>query len=550
MAKKAYVGVNNIARKVKNGYVGVRTAFPIYETQTTTEKVNIVGSNIGLYFGTRFDYFGWSDTRFKSNNKGVVNSTSLAILTALQDCTVTYTYNYGTEQNYDKFSLTVKGTTIHNNVSGVGTARTRTDTLTKGQTIVFKYTKDGSVDSNGDYFEFYNMSATVTTTKEVQVGTDYRDVARKIKKAYVGVGGIAKLCWGQTLPKGVIKKLGGLPNNLYGLGTTPACMSDVAYVHGWSTASTYTNSLTSIDSNLAVANNRVVLSSSVYGLAGCSFEDYAIFSGGCNSSGNVLSERTAINKAGTKTNVSMNYSRYKHSSVAINNEAALFAGGYRAASSNTTNLVEGISYDLTHTATINSLDNATALLAGATTGSHFVFFGGNHVSYSSYEKFQVYNQDLTKLSSVRSPYNVSVGITSLSYISKALFAGGTQPDLTSSPIESGIILVVTDNLTVSTVSGPTVRDAAAAKLGNYALIAGGQTNWDSSDYSVQGDIYVFDENMTQQPHQSLGYSKFGLSGVTVGNYVIFTGGAAHSINDDEDYYNSAQTWNDIFTIEY
>ena len=100
MANKAYVGVNNIAKKVKNGYVGVRTAFPIYQTQTTTETVNVVGSNIGLYFNTSFSYFGWLNTTFKSNNNGVANSTSQAILTALQDCTVTYTYNYGTEANY------------------------------------------------------------------------------------------------------------------------------------------------------------------------------------------------------------------------------------------------------------------------------------------------------------------------------------------------------------------------------------------------------------------------------------------------------------------
>lgn len=186
MAKKAYVGVDNIARKVKNGYVGVRTAFPIYETQTTTETVNIEGSNIGLYFKTSFDYFAWIGSQFKSNNGGVGGSTAQAILTALQDCTVTYTYNYGTEANYDKFTLTVNGTIIHNNVSGAGTARTRTDTLTKGQKIVFKYTKDKSVDSNGDYIAFYNMSATVTTTKEVQVGTDYKNVARKILKAYIG----------------------------------------------------------------------------------------------------------------------------------------------------------------------------------------------------------------------------------------------------------------------------------------------------------------------------------------------------------------------------
>jgi hypothetical protein len=195
MAKKAYVGVNNIARKVKNGYVGVRTAFPIYQTQTTTETVNIVGSNIDLYFRTSFDYFSWTNSQFKSSNGGVGGSTAQATLTALQDCTVTYTYNYGTEQNYDKFTLTVKGTTIHNNISGAGTAKTRTDTLTKGQQIVFKYIKDGSVDNNGDYVAFYNMSATITTTKEVQVGTEYKNVARKIKKAYIGVDGVAKLVW-------------------------------------------------------------------------------------------------------------------------------------------------------------------------------------------------------------------------------------------------------------------------------------------------------------------------------------------------------------------
>lgn len=200
MAKKAYVGVDNVARKIKSGYVGVRTAFPIYETQTTTETVTINSDALLSKYFTVSDGgygFAWNSSynQFRNSNGGISNSTSLITLTALQDCTVTYTYNYGTEDNYDEFTLIVKGATIHSAVSGVGIAKTRTDTLTKGQTIIFSYTKDGSIDKNGDYVAFYNMSAVVTTTKEVQVGTDYKNVARKIKKAYIGVDGVAKLVW-------------------------------------------------------------------------------------------------------------------------------------------------------------------------------------------------------------------------------------------------------------------------------------------------------------------------------------------------------------------
>ena len=201
MAKKAYVGVDNVARKIKSGYVGVRTAFPIYQTQTTTETVTINSDTLlSKYFTVSNGSYGfvWNSSynQFRSSNSGIASSTATTTITALQDCTVTYTYNYGTEVSYDKFSLTVKGTAIHSTVSGVGTPTTRTDTLTKGQTIVFTYSKDTSVDNNGDYAAFYSMSATVTTTKEVQVGTDYRNVARKIKKAYIGVDGVAKLYWG------------------------------------------------------------------------------------------------------------------------------------------------------------------------------------------------------------------------------------------------------------------------------------------------------------------------------------------------------------------
>lgn len=124
--------------------------------------VSITASNISSYFTVANSsyYFAGSGSTFTSNNKGVGSSTAQTTLTAKYNCTVSFTYSYSSESGYDKFYLTFAGTTVANAKSGATTSATYSGTLTAGQTIIFKYTKDGSVNSNNDCCTFSNMTVT------------------------------------------------------------------------------------------------------------------------------------------------------------------------------------------------------------------------------------------------------------------------------------------------------------------------------------------------------------------------------------------------------
>ena len=123
--------------------------------------VDITASNISDYFtvtnGSSY-YFKGEGNVFTTNNAGVNSSTATTTLTAKQDISeISFNYSYSSEPNYDKFTLKVAGSTIENSVSGATTTKSYNGSLTSGQTIEFKYVKDGSVNKNNDKCTFSNM---------------------------------------------------------------------------------------------------------------------------------------------------------------------------------------------------------------------------------------------------------------------------------------------------------------------------------------------------------------------------------------------------------
>ena len=123
--------------------------------------VDITASNISDYFtvtnGSSY-YFKGEGNVFTTNNAGVNSSTATTTLTAKQDISeISFNYSYSSEPNYDKFTLKVAGSTIENAVSGATTTKSYNGSLTSGQTIEFKYVKDGSVNKNNDKCTFSNM---------------------------------------------------------------------------------------------------------------------------------------------------------------------------------------------------------------------------------------------------------------------------------------------------------------------------------------------------------------------------------------------------------
>lgn len=201
-----------VARNIPRAYLGISTNVPIKEIQQTTTRYPLTITNCDSYY---FTYFGSGESFTLSNgstagircepgNIGIHSSNAALTLTAKRNLTnVKIQGQYYTEANYDKITLTVKGTSVLNAVSGDQSYTTFwTGSLTSGQQIYMYYTKDNSAsNSNEDntYFEVSCDDYTVTTEEEVITGYEQKDVARKIAKGYIGdENGKARLFFGQS----------------------------------------------------------------------------------------------------------------------------------------------------------------------------------------------------------------------------------------------------------------------------------------------------------------------------------------------------------------
>ena len=129
---------------------------------TGPSTIAITASNISEYFTvTNNSYcFAGNGSTFTTNNGGADGSTAKTVLTALFDMTVSFAYSYSSEANYDKFTLTVGGTTVENAVSGTTTTKKYSGSINAGTSITFIYTKDSSQSKNDDQCTFSDMSVT------------------------------------------------------------------------------------------------------------------------------------------------------------------------------------------------------------------------------------------------------------------------------------------------------------------------------------------------------------------------------------------------------
>ena len=163
------------------GYQRVEIIRPDIKTVTTETKLvdePITEDNVNEFFdvtnGTY--YFAPSKGVWTSNNGGVQSSTATTTFKAKSAIPVSFDYSYSSEANYDKFTLTVAGTTVENGVSGATTSKSYSGNLAADQTIVLTYSKDSSNDTNDDKCTLSNLKTQVTKTVEVVTTTpDTRD---------------------------------------------------------------------------------------------------------------------------------------------------------------------------------------------------------------------------------------------------------------------------------------------------------------------------------------------------------------------------------------
>lgn len=161
---------------------------------------DITADNISSYFSVSDNsyYFARSGSSFTSNNNGVSSSSAVTTLTALQSFPlIEFDYSVSSESGYDKLTISVAGSTVVSAISGTQSG-SWSGALSSGQTIVLTYSKDGSVDNGNDRGVMSNLKVytAVDVAKKIKKGYIGVDgIARKIKKAYIGVAGVARLFW-------------------------------------------------------------------------------------------------------------------------------------------------------------------------------------------------------------------------------------------------------------------------------------------------------------------------------------------------------------------
>ena len=130
------------------------------------QQTIITNSNIREYFYiTDSSYYfkvNNTDSQFVSNNQGRTNSEAKTILVAKQSVYIDFIYGYSSEKTHDKFYLTVGDKIIEDGssspTSGEKVEKRYTGYINAGDSIIFKYSKDGSVDSGDDCGYFKNIT--------------------------------------------------------------------------------------------------------------------------------------------------------------------------------------------------------------------------------------------------------------------------------------------------------------------------------------------------------------------------------------------------------
>ena len=499
---------NPYAKKVKNIYVGVPTTIPIYETVTTPVTIDVDNINDFFEVTNSTYYFEGSDTVFAANNLGVNSTTATTTLKLKQDVTnLSFQYNYITETNYDKFTIKIGSTTVLNAVSGTNMATYNAGDLTAGTILTFSYSKDSSQSASGEACYFTSM--TFTTEMTTQTGTETKSVARKIKKGYVGVGGVARPCWGG----GELTSYGNVNNGLSLARTSLAATTIGDYAlfgGGYDISGRYVSNVDAYDTSLT-RTTPTSLSTGRRNLAATTVGNYALFGGGFTS-GTAVTNVDAYDTSLTRTTpTSLSTGRRNLAATTVGNYA-LFGGGYTS-STVVTAVVHAYDTSLTRTSA-TSLGDSRGELAATTVGNYALFGGGSGSStYSAL--VNAYDTSLTRTSA--DSFDTAVSRLAATTVGNyALFGGG----YTGSDISTVTEAYDTSLTRTSPTSLSTGRYyLAATSIGEYAIFAGGYTG---SDVNARVDIY--DSLLTRKPFKYLYTGRRNLAATTVGNYALFGGG--------------------------
>ena len=309
---------------------------------------------------------------------------------------------------------------------------------------------------------FYGNQDTGNFTAGAETGeTVTSPMPRKIKRGYIGIGGVARPFW--IGEKALVSYGPIIAMSTVRCGHAGGTVGNYALFAGGQDANTYVSTVDTYNTALT-RGSAPNLNAAVWNHAAASVGDYVIFAGGRNN--NYQSTATAYNRSLTRSSPSsLSTARDGLTSASVGGYA-LFAGGSRG--SGPLKTVDAYNTSLTRSSAA-SLSDKKYEHQGATVNGCAVFAGGE--SPGALKTVDVYDTSLTKKSAA--PLSVGMNnFASASIDDFAIFAGGQNAN--------GAVNAYSKSLTRSTLtlnSGAVKRTSfSGARVGGYALFSGGLLN--------------------------------------------------------------------------
>ena len=493
MAKKCYVGIADVARLVKKGYVGVGLS----SSYTCVEYIESSGTQ---YIDTGIAH---------SSSKKIVLAMDLAYTTVDPTNQIMGFSGSGgcgiglaksswweigtTAVAGTRYSVEfgVDGTSVYRIIDGTTYSKTRSATsFTSNLFLMAAHTSASnatlnyycscklygakvwvddvlvrdfvpcinSSDAVGLYDKqndtFYGNNGSGSFTAGTSTGTVISpSFARRIKKGYVGVGGVARPFWSNE---------------------------EAAY-YGQVT------SFTTARSHAAAT----------------SIGQYALFGGGLKTDATRSSAVDAYNKSLTHTTTSISGASYDKAAASVGNYAIFFHGP---------NLYSGTAFDKSLSKTrLNTSSSGRAYLgiAGTSLGSH-ALFGGGYEAGAYYATVYAYDTSLT-LSNPASLSSARSYLAATSVGDYALFGGGENNDGEFNVVDAY-------NMSHTRTTAPALASARsefrATTVGDYAIFAGGSVS----------EIDVYNTSLTKISATGMRYGRFRVGATTLNDVAIIAGG--------------------------
>lgn len=570
MAKKAYIGVNGVARKIKKGYVGVENFtkrnlpagytqvayiestgnqylntrfYPSYNTRVVVEISDATDSS--YIFGARD-----ADSTTAANQFGAYITGSSALRSDYFGTNVSATpSNIAARTIVDKnanvttaFGLTQTNTAVTSGavsyplylfaLNTAGTVKAQSS-LKMHSALIYGNGVDLDLDYvtciqdstgiAGMYDMVNNTFEKSAGTEEFIAGPTYESIARKIKKAYIGIGGVARPCWsgGELAYYGTI-------SGLNAAGEDPAATSVGNYAlfaggyyvnDDWD--SMYTSAVTAYNKSLT-KSTPASLSLARFQLAATTVGNYALFAGGYRDA--MQKTVDAYNTSLTRsTPSSLGQARSAHVATTVG-DYALFAGGYDGGKAY--NNVDAYNSSTTKVS-VKNLSSLRYRAGAATIGNYALIAGGNNYDGTVFQTVETYDTSLTKstATSLTMKCNVPAATTVGDY---ALFFGY------SSSVLYCIVDAYDKSLTRTNIENPSVRRdyLRATTVGDYALFAGG-----TSGSTIYDTVDVYDKSLTRTTGTPLSVPRDSMAATTIGDYALFGGGCQPANSSLETYTN-------------